>query len=54
MVVDNLDLIGLSIDPLTLVQHSIATFGMVPFHESFITFLFVHLSASARSLTPEL
>ena len=37
MVVDNLDLIGLSIDPLTLVQHSIATFGMVSNYESLIT-----------------
>ena len=40
-------------DPLTFVLHSTATFGIVCIDESFITFLFVLLSASARSLTPE-
>ena len=39
------------IDPLAFVLHSIATFGMVDLNESFITFLFVHLSVSARGLT---
>jgi len=51
MVVDNLKEIRLSIDPLTFVLHSLAPFGMVVFYESLITFLFVHLSAFARSLT---
>ena len=51
MVVDNLQIIRLSIDPLTFVLHSIATFGMVDLNESFITFLFVHLSVSARGRT---
>ena len=39
------------IAPLAFVRHSIATFGMVDLNESFITFLFVHLSVSARGLT---
>ena len=43
MVVDNIKAIILSIDPLTFVLHSIATFGVVSINESFITFLFVHL-----------
>ncbi len=51
MVVDNLIQIRLSIDPLTFVLHSIATFEVVYDHESLITFLFVHLSAFARSLS---
>ena len=51
MVADNLGSIRLSKDPLTFVLHPIATFGMVYSNESLITFLFVHLSASARSLT---
>ena len=50
MVVDNFLLIELSIDPLTFVLHSIATFGMAIFYESFITFLFVHLSVSASGI----
>ncbi|NER08268.1 MAG: hypothetical protein F6K17_39855 [Okeania sp. SIO3C4] len=44
--------IRLSIDPLTFVLHPIATFEMVMGNESFITFLFVHLSAFARSIVP--
>ena len=52
MVADNSIRIGLSIDPLTFVLHSIATFGMVDIHGSFITFLFVHLSASACGIVP--
>ena len=54
MVVDNLVGIRLSIDPLTFrpTSHSYLC-GMVSCNESLITFLFVHLSASARSLTPE-
>ena len=43
--------IGVPRDPLTFVLHSIATFGMVIYHESLITFLFVHLSTFARNLT---
>ena len=39
------------IDPLAFVLHSIATFEMVDLNESFITFLFVHLSVSARGRT---
>ena len=51
-MVVNIDLgIPISIDPLTFVQHSIAPFGMVLNNESLITFLFVHLSVSARNLT---
>ncbi|MGD1704746.1 hypothetical protein [Dapis sp. BLCC M229] len=51
MVADNLQAIRLSIDPLTFVLHPIATLGMARVYESLITFLFVHLSAFARSLT---
>ena len=51
MAVNNLKEIKLSNDPLTFVLHSLAPFGMVLANESFITFLFVHLSAFARSLT---
>ncbi|NET41522.1 hypothetical protein [Okeania sp. SIO2B3] len=51
MIVDTDTKISISSDPLTFVLHPLATFEMVPFHESFITFLFVHLSVSARSLT---
>ena len=50
MVADNLKEIRLSNDPLTFVLHSIAPFGMVLGNESFITFLFVHLLVSTRSL----
>ena len=53
MVVDINQWIFMPIIPLTFVLHSTATFGIVCIDESFITFLFVHLSASARSLTPE-
>ena len=38
MVVDNSLSIGLSIDPLTFVLHSIATFGVILYDESLITF----------------
>ena len=51
MVADNNNNILLSIDPLTFVLHPLAIFEMVTCNESFITFLFVHLSVSARSLT---
>ena len=51
MVADIAILISISNDPLTFVLHSITTLGMVKDHESFITFLFVRLSAFARSLT---
>ena len=51
MVVNNLKEIKLSNDPLTFVLHSLAPFGMVLANESFITFLFVHLSVSARGRT---
>ena len=51
MIIDIRLKIPISIDPLTFVQHSIATFGMVLNNESLITFLFVHLSVSARNLT---
>ena len=51
MVVNIDTKISIFSDPLTFVLHPIATFGMVPFHESFITFLFVHLSVSARGRT---
>ena len=51
MVVNNLKEIRLSNDPLTFVLHSLAPFGMVLANESFITFLFVHLSVSARGPT---
>ena len=50
MVVDIFIDMKLSIDPLTFVLHSIATFGMARFHESLITFLFVHLSAFASGI----
>ena len=52
MVVDSSATIGLSIDPLTFVLHSIVTFGMVDNDESLITFLFVHLSVSASGIVP--
>ncbi len=52
MVVDNLGNISLSIDPLTSVLHSMATFGMARISESLITFLFVHLSAFACGIVP--
>ena len=51
MVVDIDTLISMSINPLTFVLHPLATFGMVVCHESLITFLFVHLLASAKSLS---
>ena len=51
MVVNIEGKISIFIAPLTFVLHSIAPFGMVLGNESFITFLFVHLSASARNLT---
>ena len=50
MVVDIIELIIMSINPLTFVLHPIATFGMVCGNESFITFLFVHLSVSASGI----
>ena len=53
MVVNIEGKISIFIAPLTFVLHSIATFGVVFFDESLFTFLCVHLSASARSLTPE-
>ena len=46
------DEIGLPIDPLTCVLHSLATFGVAQFNESLITFLFVHLSTFARGIVP--
>ena len=52
MVADSLESIRLSIDPLTFVLHSIASFGMASHNESLITFLFVHLSAFARGIVP--
>ncbi|NEO56987.1 MAG: hypothetical protein F6K54_30295 [Okeania sp. SIO3B5] len=52
MVVDNLVDIRLSKDPLTFVLHPIATFGMVCYYESLITFLFVHLSTFACGIVP--
>ncbi|NEP82172.1 MAG: hypothetical protein F6K39_30915 [Okeania sp. SIO3B3] len=52
MVVDNSEIIKLSIDPLTFVLHPIVTFGMVSCNESLITFLLVHLSASACGIVP--
>ena len=52
MVADNPTDIGLSIDPLTFVLHSIATFGMANCNESLITFLFIHLSAFACGIVP--
>ncbi len=52
MVADNFGTMKLSIDPLTFVLHSIATFEMVFSNESFITFLFVHLSAFACGIVP--
>ena len=51
MVVNNLPHIRLFKDPLTFVLNSLATFEVVTNNESLITFLFVHLSAFARSLT---
>ena len=51
MVVNIEGKISIFIAPLTFVLHSIATFGVVFFDESLFTFLCVHLSASARSLT---
>ncbi len=51
MVVDIDMEISISKDPLTFVLYSVATFGIVPSYESFITFLFVHLSTFTRSLT---
>ena len=50
-VVDNLYHIRLSIAPLIFVLHPIATFEMVVQNKCLITFLFVHLSVSPRSLT---
>ena len=52
MVVDINKRISMSIGPLTFVLHPIATFGMVLNNESLITFLFVHLSTSARGIVP--
>ena len=52
MVVDIIELIIMSIDPLTFVLHPIATFGMVCGNESFITFLFVLLSTFACGIVP--
>ena len=51
MVVDIIELIIMSINPLTFVLHPIATLGTVSIYESLITFLFVHLLVSARGLT---
>ena len=50
MVVDIDSYTSIPINPLTFVLHSIATFGMAIFYESFITFLFVHLSVSASGI----
>ena len=50
MVADIDTLISMSINPLTFVLHPLATFGMVLVSESLITFLFVHLSTSARGI----
>ena len=50
MVADNNNNILLSIDPLTFVLHPLAIFEMVTCNESFITFLFVHLSVSASGI----
>ncbi|MDE5077055.1 MAG: hypothetical protein O4751_01815 [Trichodesmium sp. St2_bin6] len=51
MVVDNSLNTLLSKDPLTFGLQPIAIFGMNECYESLITFLFVHLSVSARILT---
>ena len=51
MVVDINQWIFMPIIPLTFVLHSTATFGMVLYDGSLITFLFVHLLASAKSLS---
>ena len=53
MVVNIEGKISIFIAPLTFVLHSIATFGVATLNESLIAFLFVHLSASTRNLTPE-
>jgi hypothetical protein len=52
MVADIALKMAISKDPLTFVLHPIATFGMVKYHESFITFLFVHLSVFASGIVP--
>ena len=52
MIVDNLPVMRLSIDPLAFALHPIATFGMAQSYESLITFLFVHLSAFACGIVP--
>ena len=52
MVVDISNRILMSINLLTFVLHSTATFGMVLSNGSFITFLFVHLSTFARGIVP--
>ena len=52
MVVDIIELIIMSIDPLTFVLHPIATLGTVSIYESLITFLFVHLSTFACGIVP--
>jgi len=51
MVVDTARTMAASIDPQSFDPHSIAILGVVILYESLITFLFVHLSVSARSLT---
>ncbi|MGD1717363.1 hypothetical protein ACP6PK_28930, partial [Dapis sp. BLCC M172] len=51
-LVDIIFEIIISKDPLTFVLHPIATFGMVLCNESFIAFLFVHLSAFAGGIVP--
>lgn len=51
MVVGIYGTIHIPINPLADVLHSIATFGMVQFDESFITFLFVHWSADTQLFT---
>ena len=52
MIVNISKAILMFVDPLTFVLHPIATFGMVRPHGSFITFLFVHLSAFACGIVP--
>ena len=52
MVVDINQWIFMPIIPLTFVLHSTATFGMVLYDGSLITFLFVHLSTFARGIVP--
>ena len=54
MVVGNPETNKVTHRPFDFVLHSTATLGMVWLNESLITFLFVHIPASARSLTPEL